>query len=126
MPQDYIRQEWAERILDQYLQELVVPEAANVARKTMIEEEMREERNRMVETEVSNAVKEIARVCFSEAQAVDSDMLEDEDYALVNVESSEHLMNTIIFKHMLGLLSSRGALWAFQEFAEDSQSQSGS
>ena len=27
-------------------------------------------------------------------------------------------MNSIIFKHMLGLVASRGGLWAFQEFAE--------
>jgi len=118
MSQEYIRNEWSERILDQYIQELVVPEAAMVAQKTLSQEEMQFEADRMIQTEVEETVKEVARLCFSEAQAVDSDMLEDEDYALVNVESSEHLMNSIIFKHMLGLLSSRGGLWSFREFAE--------
>jgi len=121
-----------------------VPIAANVAKKTLEEHTVQVMASMLVDKEVSPTfgvyhantiriltahpgitwqvliqIEQVAQLCLAEAQDVSSDMLKDEDYALVNANAADQIMNSIMFRHTLGLLSSKGVLWDFQNFAEE-------
>jgi len=116
MVEDHIELEWSEHILNHMVQRLVAELTHQVVGESLVEDRQEWLAEEYLEHAVKEHTVEVARECLSAAKQVDSEVLEDEDYALVNVEAADQIMNGVIFRHMLSILATKALQWDFEDF----------
>eukprot|EP00656_Telonema_subtile_P012537 TRINITY_DN16311_c0_g1_i5.p1 TRINITY_DN16311_c0_g1~~TRINITY_DN16311_c0_g1_i5.p1 ORF type:complete len:332 (-),score=91.42 TRINITY_DN16311_c0_g1_i5:320-1315(-) len=114
--QDYVTEMRATRVLTELLGATVNPLALDVALEVLQETRVEAVLSELVEAEVTLACRGVAEEQLGILESSNQMLSSEQDFDAVCEAASHSILNETVFRHLLTMLGTRGALWDFEEF----------